>query len=116
MSLFVPNRITDYILRYAQKIDITNSVLFKALDIAQEIEESHQFFMSGRSSSGLAASAIYIAAILTDERITQRDLCGVICESGICRVQEAAITRQVRAITQEVDVVMYQLRLLEAER
>jgi len=114
MSLYIPTRITEYILRYAQKIDITDSVLFKALDIAQEIEEKHSFFMAGRSSSGLAASVVYIASILAGERITQRDLSGVICESGICRVTPCTIKIQYHAIIQEVDVG--RLGLSEAER
>jgi len=100
----ITNRITDYVLRYAQKIDITDNVLFLALDIAQELEEKHLFFMAGKSGSGLAAGALYIASGLTDRSLTQIGLANTICESGICRVASVTVRTQYRAIARELDI------------
>lgn len=105
MSLYIPTRITEYILKYAQRIDITDSILFRALDIAQELEEKHPFFMAGRSSSGLAAGAIYIAGLFTDHSLAQHELSRIICESGICRVRECTIKKQYLDIVVELNMI-----------
>jgi len=104
MNRYTPNRITDYVLRLTQKVDITDSVLFKALDIAQELEERHLFFMSGKSSSGLAAGVTYAASLMTDCSLIQTDFVDAICESGICKVGAVTVRNQFRDIVRELGI------------
>ena len=105
MRPYATNRISDYVLRYSQKVDIPDNILFEALDIAQELEETHLFFMSGKSSSGLAAGVLYVAGLLHGGSLAQRDLCQVLCESGICKIMPPTVKKHYRGILHELGLL-----------
>ena len=90
------DRITDYVIKYSKVIEFDDSVFFTALDLAQDLEEAHQFFISGKSSSGLAASVIYLSGVLTGHRISQRSL------EDSCKVTSYTIQVHQRGIIEEL--------------
>jgi hypothetical protein len=94
-------RITNYVIQYSRVIEIGDSVFFGALDLAQDLEDKHQFFISGKSSSGLAASVIYLASIVENEIIFQKDLSKILCEE-ICVVSIPTIQKLSKEITEQL--------------
>ncbi len=67
-----PTSPVDYIPRFCGMLDLDRKVELKAIEIVDmAIKEE---LTSGRGPTGVAASAIYIAATLTEERRTQREI------------------------------------------
>ena len=62
----------DYVNRFCAKLNLKRHVAEHALEIIEEALERD--IISGRGPTGIAASAIYIAAILCDDRKTQKDV------------------------------------------
>jgi hypothetical protein len=93
-------RIQQYIYKYAQTIELSDIVYFGALDMAQDLED-RPFFISGKSSSGLAAAVIWLSCILGKQRMTQRSLSMVICEDT-CRVAAVTISSLYKKIVKEL--------------
>ena len=68
----VPAHPRDYVRRFCAKLNLAKTVEQRALVIINEAVEKH--ITSGRGPTGIAASAIYIAAILCGDRKTQKDV------------------------------------------
>jgi transcription initiation factor TFIIB len=68
----VPASPRDYVKRFCAKLNLARVVEERALAIINEAVEKH--ITSGRGPTGIAASAIYIAAILCGDRKTQKDV------------------------------------------
>lgn len=68
----VPASPRDYVKRFCTKLNLARVVEERALAIINEAVEKH--ITSGRGPTGIAASAIYIAAILCGDRKTQKDV------------------------------------------
>jgi len=68
----VPASPRDYVKRFCAKLNLARAVEERALAIINEAVEKH--ITSGRGPTGIAASAIYIAAILCGDRKTQKDV------------------------------------------
>lgn len=67
-----PTSPVDYIPRFCGMLELSRKVELKAIEIVDmAIKEE---LTSGRGPTGVAASAIYIAATLTEERRTQREI------------------------------------------
>lgn len=67
-----PTSPVDYIPRFCGMLELNRKVELKAIEIVEmAIKEE---LTSGRGPTGVAASAIYIAATLTEERRTQREI------------------------------------------
>ncbi|MBA7688252.1 hypothetical protein ES703_96731 [subsurface metagenome] len=65
----------DHISRFASQLSLSSLVQLRAVEI---LERSRDIgFTIGKDPLGLAASAIYIASILLDERRTQREVAEV---------------------------------------
>jgi transcription initiation factor TFIIB len=62
----------EYISRFCTKLDLDKRVEKQATEIVQKALD--QDITSGRGPTGIAASAIYIAAILCDDRKTQKEV------------------------------------------
>ena len=70
--------IRDLIIEYAYKLKLEKDVVVKAIDIAQRVNVK-----SARNPRSIAIACIYIASILNEGRVLQRDLAQV---SGLCEV------------------------------
>ncbi len=76
-----PSSPKDYILRFASVLDLSPKAQNEALKILKKAEV--QELTSGRGPAGIAAAALYVAALLNDEKKTQREVADV---AGITEV------------------------------
>lgn len=76
-----PSSPKDYIARFASELHLSPKTQTDALRILKKAESSE--LTSGRGPAGIAAAALYIAALLNDERRTQREVADV---AGITEV------------------------------
>jgi transcription initiation factor TFIIB len=71
----MPTNPQDYIERFCTKLGVSDEVKQTALEILRRAEE--QGLISGRGPTGVAAAAIYIAAIRCNERQIQREVADI---------------------------------------
>ncbi len=71
-----------YVTRYITELGLPAKVQRKTLEILAMAKKDRRL-ITGRDPRGLAAAAIYIASILTDYKITQRDIASI---SGVTEV------------------------------
>jgi len=76
-----PSSPKDYISRFASVLHLSPKVQNEALRILRKAEISE--LTSGRGPAGIAAAALYVAALLNDEKKTQREVADV---AGITEV------------------------------
>ncbi len=76
-----PSSPKDYISRFASTLHLSPKSQNKALEILKKAEISE--LTSGRGPAGIAAAALYVAALLNDEKKTQREVADV---AGITEV------------------------------
>jgi transcription initiation factor TFIIB len=67
-----PSSPLEYVSRFCAKLNLKRPVEERAREIVNRALEKH--ITSGRGPTGIAASAIYIAAILCGDRKTQKDV------------------------------------------
>ncbi|MEM4153121.1 MAG: transcription initiation factor IIB [Candidatus Pacearchaeota archaeon] len=77
----VPSSPKDYIARFATMLHLSPKTQSDALRILKKAETSE--LTSGRGPAGIAAAALYVAALLNDEKKTQREVADV---AGITEV------------------------------
>jgi len=65
----------QYVPRFASELDLSDAVERRARELLQNAQETG--VTSGKSPVGLAAAAIYAAALLTNEKVTQSDVSAV---------------------------------------
>jgi transcription initiation factor TFIIB len=65
----------SYVPRFASELDLTEAVERRARDLLDTAKESGMH--SGKSPVGLAAAAIYAAALLANEKVTQAEVSAV---------------------------------------
>jgi len=76
-----PSSPKDYISRFASTLHLSPKTQNEALKILKKAEISE--LTSGRGPAGIAAAALYVAALLNDEKKTQREVADV---AGITEV------------------------------
>jgi len=76
-----PSSPKDYIARFASILHLSPKTQNQALKILKKAEVSE--LTSGRGPAGIAAAALYVAALLNDEKKTQREVADV---AGITEV------------------------------
>ena len=76
-----PSNPKDYISRFASVLHLSPKTQNSALKILKKAETSE--LTSGRGPAGIAAAALYVAALLNDEKKTQREVADV---AGITEV------------------------------
>jgi transcription initiation factor TFIIB len=70
-----PSDPTDYVPRFASELDVSDETERQARDILEAaINEGYQ---SGKSPVGLAASALYAGALITNKKVTQKRISDV---------------------------------------
>ncbi|MCX8194364.1 MAG: transcription initiation factor IIB [Candidatus Pacearchaeota archaeon] len=81
MLKITPSSPKDYISRFASILNLSPKTQGDALRILKKAETSE--LTSGRGPAGIAAAALYVAALLNDEKKTQREVADV---AGITEV------------------------------
>ena len=72
----LPAKPQDYIPRFASMLNLNDKVQARAIDI---LTKAGRFDVtSGKGPTGVAAAALYIAAVLCGERRTQREVADVV--------------------------------------
>ena len=91
-----PTSPIDYIPRFCGMLDLERKVELKAIEIVDRAIKEE--LTSGRGPTGVAASAIYIAATLTSERRTQREI------AEITGVTEVTIRNRYKEMVKKLDL------------
>mgnify|MGYP001567585523 CR=1 FL=1 len=77
----LPSNPVDYIPRFASALKLTAETQSKAVEILEQAENSE--LTSGRGPTGIAAASLYVAALINNEKRTQREVADV---AGITEV------------------------------
>jgi transcription initiation factor TFIIB len=92
----LPTSPRDYIPRFCSQLKLDNNVKVKTLEI---INDAHgKELISGRSPSSVAAASLYIATLLCDVRITQREI------SIVAGVTEVTIRNRYKELVEKLDI------------
>lgn len=94
----MPTKPDDYIARFCSELDLSGEVQAKAHELLQMAAEKE--LTSGRGPTGVAAAAIYIASILTNNRRTQREV------AEVAGVTEVTIRNRYKELTERLDLVV----------
>jgi len=71
----LPSNPVDYISRFAAALKLTASTQTKAVEILEKAQNSE--LTSGRGPTGIAAASLYVAALMNNEKRTQREVADV---------------------------------------
>jgi transcription initiation factor TFIIB len=92
----MPTSPEDYISRFCSELKLSGEVQTKTMEILKLAKEKE--LTSGRGPTGLAAAAIYIAALLSNERRTQREVAD---KAG---VTEVTIRNRYKELTEKLGI------------
>ena len=92
----LPSMPEDYIPRFGSMIGLNGSTRARALKILRRLEKSQA--VSGKGPTGVAAAALYIAAVLEGERKTQREIADTV------GVTEVTIRNRFKEILEKLDL------------
>jgi len=71
----LPSNPVDYIPRFASALKLSAGTQSKAVEILEMAEKAE--LTSGRGPTGIAAASLYVAALINDEKRTQREVADV---------------------------------------
>ena len=71
----LPSNPVDYIPRFASALELTAETQSKSVEILEAAEKAE--LTSGRGPTGIAAASLYVAALLNNERRTQREVADI---------------------------------------
>ena len=77
----LPSNPVDYIPRFASALKLNAETQSKAVDILEQAENSE--LTSGRGPTGIAAASLYVAALINNEKKTQKKVANI---SGVTEV------------------------------
>ncbi len=92
----LPTMPQDYISRFCSQLKLSNDVQIKTIEILKQASKKE--LTSGRSPTGIASAALYIASVLCGERRTQREV------AEIAGVTEVTIRNRYKEITEKLDI------------
>jgi len=92
----MPTSPEDYISRFCSELKLSGEVQTKTMEILKQANDKE--LTSGRGPTGVAAAAIYIASILSNERRTQREVAD---KAG---VTEVTIRNRYKELTEKLGI------------
>ncbi len=92
----MPSKPEDYVNRFCSKLKLSMDARKKASEILKMADDSD--LTSGKGPTGVAAAAIYIASLLTEERRTQRAV------AEVAGVTEVTIRNRYKELTEKLDL------------
>ncbi|MDY6761436.1 MAG: transcription initiation factor IIB [Candidatus Nanohaloarchaea archaeon] len=90
----MPARPTDYIPRFAGELKLSGEAQARARTIIEEARDDD--LLSGKGPTGVAAAALYIAAVLEEEKRTQREVADTV------GVTEVTIRNRYKELVEEL--------------
>ena len=101
-----PSNPKDYISRFASFLHLSPKTQNDSLKILKRAEGAE--LTSGRGPAGVAAAALYVAALLNDEKKTQREV------ADVAGITEVTIRNRYKEILDKLDLE-YKLKIKEKE-
>ncbi len=71
----LPSNPVDYIARFASALGLNAGTQSKAVEILEKAQEAE--LTSGRGPTGIAAASLYVAALMNNEKRTQREVADI---------------------------------------
>ena len=102
-----PSSPKDYISRFASVLHLSPKTQNEALKILKKAEISE--LTSGRGPAGIAAAALYVAALLNDEKKTQREV------ADVAGITEVTIRNRYKELLEKLDLEE-RIKIKEAEQ
>lgn len=92
----MPSNPADYIARFASSLKLGPETQSRAVEILHDAQ--HQELTSGRGPTGIAAAALYVAALMHGEKRTQREV------ADVAGVTEVTIRNRYKELLEELDL------------
>jgi len=92
----LPSNPIDYIPRFASALKLTPETQSKAVEILEMAEDSE--LTSGRGPTGIAAASLYVAALINNEKKTQREV------ADIAGVTEVTIRNRYKELLKKLNL------------
>ena len=92
----LPSNPADYIARFASSLKLTAESQSRAVEIL-EMAQQHEL-TSGRGPTGIAAAALYVAALINGEKRTQREV------ADVAGVTEVTIRNRYKELLDRLDL------------
>lgn len=90
----LPSNPADYVGRFSSSLDLSPETQTKAVEIIEAAQEEE--LTSGRGPTGIAAAALYVAALINDEKRTQREV------ADVAGVTEVTIRNRYKELLEEL--------------
>jgi len=87
----------NYVPKLITKLDLPGEMQTKVFEVLRKAKD-HEGLITGRDPRGLAAGAIYIASILTDNRVTQREI------ASAAGVTEVTVRNRYKELVRELEI------------
>jgi hypothetical protein len=97
----------DYISRFSSVLNLSPKTQNDALKVLQKAEDAE--LTSGRGPAGIAAAALYVAALMNDEKKTQREV------ADVAGITEVTIRNRYKELLERLDLED-KLKIKENER
>ncbi len=101
-----PSSPKDYISRFSSVLNLSPKTQQEALKVLKKADTSE--LTSGRGPAGIAAAALYVAALMNDEKKTQREV------ADVAGITEVTIRNRYKELIEKLDLEE-KLKLKEAE-
>lgn len=87
----------NYVPKFITKLGLPGKMQEIVLDVLQDAKD-HGRLLIGRDPKGIAAGALYIASILTDNKVTQREI------ASVAGVTEVTVRNRYKELVQELKI------------
>ncbi len=104
----LPAKAEEYVPRFASLLGLSGTVQARAREILKQTSDEE--LTSGKGPTGIAAAALYIAAVLEGERRTQRDIADVV------GVTEVTIRNRYKDLIEKLGIEQEIERIIESEQ
>ncbi len=92
----LPTKPQDYVYRFGSALQLKPKTTTKATEILKKAQEKE--IVSGKGPMGIAAAALYVSALLCDERKTQREV------ADVAGVTEVTIRNRYKELLEKLDL------------
>ncbi|MCJ2520717.1 MAG: transcription initiation factor IIB [Candidatus Thermoplasmatota archaeon] len=92
----LPTAPQDYVSRFCSELKLSGEAQSRAMEMLKEATDKE--LTSGRGPTGVAAAAIYVASILSNERRTQREV------ADVAGVTEVTIRNRYKELIEKLDI------------
>jgi len=92
----LPSNPVDYLARFASALKLSAETQSRAVDILEQAQNSE--LTSGRGPTGIAAASLYVAALINNEKRTQREV------ADVAGVTEVTIRNRYKELLKKLDL------------